>query len=310
MRPSDATCPSCGLVPDPCECAPLELVVETAFAADGVHRAISRALVEATPEHWERATLEVDLVTVRAGVRSPDGHPDRVSLTPALQEGLRTLFAIRAGLGQPRKLVYQVEEEGGRWHCSVDLEHDDAPSDVPPPSSSAPPRPSTPGRGPASVPAPRWPDRSTPPEGVARLPFLERGRVEALCADAELQLSRGELRAAAASLHEVLAELPGEVFQWYEAGWVFAALGELERASGKHDHAMRNLRNAGRCRGWQAEPLLSLRLGQSLLALGDREAASEHLATALARGGRELFRREAPELLAHVEAQLGARVAP
>jgi tetratricopeptide (TPR) repeat protein len=91
--------------------------------------------------------------------------------------------------------------------------------------------------------------------------------------------------------------LPKPQTDWKESGWILTALGDTYFRAGRYRPAKEALNSALHCQGINYNPFVLLRLGQALLEQGDAVRAHETLAFAYKKGGRSLFKNEAPKYL-------------
>ena len=97
-----------------------------------IDEAIVDQLVQATPEWWKSAILEVtrstkadDIEGFAHLITSPDGHRDLVQATDEIFELTLQLADLFTKFGKPwRKVVYSIRQnpEGG-WRYSADFEY-------------------------------------------------------------------------------------------------------------------------------------------------------------------------------------------
>ena len=95
-----------------------------------IDEAIVDRLVEATPEWWKSAVLEVTRTTEANGmvgfthrITSPEGHRDIVVTTDEIFHLTKQLADLFTRFGGPwKKVSYAIHENpGGGWHYSADF---------------------------------------------------------------------------------------------------------------------------------------------------------------------------------------------
>jgi hypothetical protein len=95
-----------------------------------IDEAIVSGLVEATPEWWKSAILEIEWCPNENGVEgfkhriiSPEGHRDIVQATKQIHENTFRLADVFRRYGkQWQKVVYSVKQEPrGEWKHSADF---------------------------------------------------------------------------------------------------------------------------------------------------------------------------------------------
>jgi len=91
-----------------------------------IEQRIASALVEATPDSWKKACLEVEATDDAAGlgmshtISSPEGRHEVVSLTDEILEAtfeLRELFRKHGKAW--RRVVFEINVETGTWHYAA-----------------------------------------------------------------------------------------------------------------------------------------------------------------------------------------------
>jgi hypothetical protein len=248
--------------------------------------ALTRALLEATPPHWQAVQLVLSFGGSPPVITSPEGHAgpgNHVAVTPRIGLALAMLDRLRVdratgwsgGVLVVRRTPASDGAAAGDWQASLDWHYGGLASNAPAPRSS-----SVTGAMPA-----------VSGDGAARY--------EALVARAESELAAGDALDALATLGEALVALPGDTFERSEAGWIFVRMSGIRLAIGDARGAVRNAQSALRCAGWTHDARALLRLGQAQQLTGD-DAAGATLVAAYRAGGDPWFASVAPELLAWV----------
>ncbi|HUQ01765.1 MAG TPA: hypothetical protein VM261_04680 [Kofleriaceae bacterium] len=240
--------------------------------------ALTRALLEATPAHWQAVQLVLSFGGSPPVVTSPEGHGEHVAVTARIGLALAMLDRLRVdratGWSGGVLVVKRATGVDGAasWQASLDWHYGGLANDAPAPRSS-----SVTGAMPA-----------VSGDGAARY--------EALVARAESELAGGDPLDALATLGEALVALPGDTFERSEAGWIFVRMSGIRLAIGDARGAVRNAQSALRCAGWGHDARALLRLGQAQQLVGD-DAAGATLVAAYRAGGDTWFASVAPELL-------------
>jgi tetratricopeptide (TPR) repeat protein len=111
---------------------------------------------------------------------------------------------------------------------------------------------------------------------------------------------RGKYAEAIRTYRQAWALLPEPRLKWSAATWLLAAIGDAYFLDGDFEEASGAFRQSMLCPDALGNPFLHLRLGQSLLELGEREKGLDHLASAYMTGGRKIFEREDQKYLAEL----------
>ncbi len=98
--------------------------------------------------------------------------------------------------------------------------------------------------------------------------------------------------------------LPEPRDQWAAATWILISAGDAHFRMKEYGEATDLLLDALNYPDGEANPFLYLRLGQSLLELGQLDDAADALEEAFRLGGDELFADEDPRYIGFVKAQL------
>lgn len=97
-----------------------------------IDEAIVDQLVQATPEWWKAAVLEITRSTKPGGVEgfahlvsSPEGHRDMVQATDEIFELTIRLADLFANFGKPwQRVVYSIRQTpAGGWQYTADYEY-------------------------------------------------------------------------------------------------------------------------------------------------------------------------------------------
>lgn len=105
-------------------------------------------------------------------------------------------------------------------------------------------------------------------------------------------------KGAVAVWQEALDLLPEPKTQWEAALWLYASIGEADRLGHDNPAAKDSLYNALNCPDGHMNPLVLLRLGQTLADMGEVDEGVEHLLRAYMLDGEEVFEEDGAPYLA------------
>lgn len=131
-------------------------------------------------------------------------------------------------------------------------------------------------------------------------------RVKELCAEGDQLLEDEEWDDALEAYFEALELLPEPKTRWEAATLVLTSIADVHYLTGEDADARAMLELALKCPGADGNAFLHLRLGQSLLELGEKDGAADALARAYKGGGEELFEDEDPKYLAFLMTRMEA----
>lgn len=115
-------------------------------------------------------------------------------------------------------------------------------------------------------------------------------KVEALSEEGNVLLEDDDnWRGAVRVWESALGLLPEPKTQWEAALWLYASLGEAQRTGKDLSAAKDMLYSALNCPDGHMNPLVLLRLGQTLADLGDVKEGVEYLLRAYMLEGEEIF---------------------
>jgi tetratricopeptide (TPR) repeat protein len=101
--------------------------------------------------------------------------------------------------------------------------------------------------------------------------------------------------------------LPEPRLEWDAALWLLASIGDMEFQLGHYKQARDELMSAVKSfEEAPGNPFIRLRLGQTLLELGEDKEAASWLAGAYVSEGKKIFENEDPKYLAFIKPQLKA----
>ena len=104
---------------------------------------------------------------------------------------------------------------------------------------------------------------------------------------------RGDWRGAIAVWQQASALLPEPKSQWEAWTWLNTSIGEAFRLGGNLSEARTALFDALNGPDGHGNPFILLRLGQTLVDLGEKEKGIEYLLRSYMLGGDELFQNDA-----------------
>jgi tetratricopeptide (TPR) repeat protein len=122
-------------------------------------------------------------------------------------------------------------------------------------------------------------------------------QIKGLCQDGYNAYDKQDWDGALRHFYQAWNLLPKPQTDWKESGWILTALGDTYFKAGRYRPAKEALNSALHCSGINYNPFVLLRLGQALLEQGDADKAHQTLAFAYKKGGKELFKNEAPKYL-------------
>lgn len=123
-------------------------------------------------------------------------------------------------------------------------------------------------------------------------------QIRVLCVEGDGLAETGDLDDALEAYWEAMELLPEPKTRWEAATLILTAIADVHHQAGEHAAARENLELALRCPGSKENAFVHLRLGQSLLELGEKDRAAEQLGLAYEAGGSEIFEDEEPQYFA------------
>jgi hypothetical protein len=142
---------------------------------------------------------------------------------------------------------------------------------------------------------------------MAELPTSLHKRISAQCAKGDELAGKNELALALKAYAAAWELLPEPKKQWEAALWIQAAIGDTHFRGRDWEACRHAMMEAVKgCDGAIENPFVRLRLGQSLLELGDEREALNWMAPAFLMEGKRLFAQEDPKYLALIKTRLDA----
>jgi len=138
---------------------------------------------------------------------------------------------------------------------------------------------------------------NTLPKDIARL-------VDNLCREGDRFAGIDQFHDAIEKYQAAWNLLPPPHMQWPSATWILISIGDAHFWLAEYQTAVEVLDEALNYPDGEANPYLYLRLGQSLLEMGQIDGAANALDEAFQRGGEALFEGEDPKYLTFVKTQL------
>jgi tetratricopeptide (TPR) repeat protein len=147
---------------------------------------------------------------------------------------------------------------------------------------------------------PSWAEEAAQPSPGRELPENLHSQILELAERGDELAGQGAYPKAIDSYREAVDLLPRPRAHWNAATWLLVAIADAQFLSGDFAGAEVSLENAKFCPGAIGNPFVHMRLGQSLLELGNRDRALDELARAYMTAGREIFEDEDPKYLAEL----------
>lgn len=110
-----------------------------------------------------------------------------------------------------------------------------------------------------------------------------------LCEEGDAFVTSGDFVSALPKYDQAWQHLPQPKEDWDAATWILSAIGDAHFLIGDFQNCARAFDKAVRCPGGLGNPFVHLRLGESMLELGDIERAKDELTRAYMGAGREIF---------------------
>jgi tetratricopeptide (TPR) repeat protein len=139
---------------------------------------------------------------------------------------------------------------------------------------------------------------------MPKLPNELRETIDKLCQKGDQFAQIDQLDDALDQYEAAWELLPDPKDQWPAATWILMAAGDIYFEKRDFVAASETLQEA-LCYPDGEHKFIQLRLGQSLLEIGDLNAAANMLESAFQNGGEEIFDGEDPKYLNFVKTQLG-----
>lgn len=129
-------------------------------------------------------------------------------------------------------------------------------------------------------------------------------RILRLSRQADNKLGTGACKEAAQMYYQAMELLPSPVEQWEAATWLSGSAANALYMDRQFSLAANELRRALRFPGALDNPFIRLRLGQSLLEIGEHDAARNELLKAYMLGGDKVFEDENPKYFRLIQSLL------
>ncbi|WP_349513254.1 hypothetical protein [Erythrobacter sp. NFXS35] len=149
-----------------------------------------------------------------------------------------------------------------------------------------------PAQGHAQSPAP------PPEEGTAMPTELDPrayAEITRLTDQGQALFDEGRLEEARGLFMQAWALLPEPQSEWEATTWLATAIGDIDFLKGNHAVARQTLEFAMLCPGGLGNPFIHLRLGQTLLELGEKDRAADELMRAYMGAGEGIFAEQDPK---------------
>ena len=113
-----------------------------------------------------------------------------------------------------------------------------------------------------------------------------------LCEEGDSLIDEEEFDKAIEKYSNALELVPLPKTDWEASTWIFTALGDTYFINEDYDMAKNNFYNALNCPDGFSNPLILMRLGESLFECGELEKAKEYLLKAYLLEGYKIFNEE------------------
>ncbi|MGG4552088.1 tetratricopeptide repeat protein [Paenibacillus humicus] len=110
-----------------------------------------------------------------------------------------------------------------------------------------------------------------------------------MCEKGDNLVEEGELHKAIDLYTKALDLIPSPKNHWEASTWIYTAIGDAYYIYDEFEMAKSNFYNALNCPEGTTNPLILLRLGESLFECGELERAKEYLLKAYILDGEKLF---------------------
>lgn len=110
-----------------------------------------------------------------------------------------------------------------------------------------------------------------------------------LCEEGDTLVEEGQFDKAIESYIEALDLVPSPKNNWEASTWIYTALGDAYFINDDYEMAKSNFYNALNCPDGITNPLILLRLGESLFECGELDKAKEYLLKAYMLEGYKIF---------------------
>jgi hypothetical protein len=123
----------------------------------------------------------------------------------------------------------------------------------------------------------------------AELPAELHSAIVELCSAGDHLAEARQFEDALAKYNAAWEMVPAPKTEWNASTWILAAIADACFPGGFRTSAKEALEYAMHCPGGIGNPLLHLRLGQTLLDTGEQDRAADELARAYMGAGHEVF---------------------
>lgn len=133
------------------------------------------------------------------------------------------------------------------------------------------------------------------------LPQEAIDRIEVLANAINALIENDNPQAAFPKLIEALDLIPDPKYEYHEATWLYATLGDIYFGAADYEQSLSAFTDAVHSPNGVGNPFIHLRLGQSHFELGDLDKAAGELIRAYAIEGDEIFSVDDPKYLAFLK---------
>lgn len=117
-------------------------------------------------------------------------------------------------------------------------------------------------------------------------------KIVQLCEEGDSLIDEEEFDKAIEKYSMALELVPSPRSYWEASTWIYTALGDAYFLNDDYEMAKSNFYNAINCPDGTSNPLIQLRLGESLFECGEFDKAREHLLKAYMLEGYKIFEEE------------------
>jgi len=140
---------------------------------------------------------------------------------------------------------------------------------------------------------------------MSELPDQIYAAIERLTAEGNDFAALGRFKRALACYEEAWVHLPEPRTSWGAGLWLLVSMGDMQFKLGRYPDARSNLMDAVKYFDEaRANPFIQLRLGQTMLELGEESDAAHWLAGAYLSEGLSLFEEDDPKYVSFIKGKL------
>jgi tetratricopeptide (TPR) repeat protein len=125
--------------------------------------------------------------------------------------------------------------------------------------------------------------------------------IEALSEEGNLLAEKGNYDSAIEKFKEAFSLVPDLKKEWETSTWLLTSIGDMYFFKNDFDSASKFFYDALNCPDGIENPFINLRLGQSLMELGQIQMSKEYLLRAYMIEGKEIFEEEDQKYFSLIE---------